>query len=287
MQKGLFIENITNIDSSFFDQEIGIVGETYIVDMHLYGQLNDEDMIIDFSTIKKDAKAFIDEHLDHLFLVPKQNKHIKVQQHPSHYEVHGHYGPGDKKHKKLHYIAPHAALTLIDSTHISPESLVDYLEQNLTPQLPKNIQKVCYTLRYEAIPGPYFRYSHGLRNHQGNCQRLIHGHRSKMLILNQDQLDKECTQAQCQAWQVIYLVDQHDIQNRYQEENIDYLSIAYDAPQGHFSLSLPEQDCQIMPKLVTIENIADFLYEKHVSLKSNTQVRVYEGLQKGALCQGS
>ena len=87
MQKGLFIENITNIDSSYFDSELGIVGETYIVDMHLYGQLNDEDMIIDFSTIKKDAKAFIDKHLDHLFLVPKQNKHIKVQQHPSHYEV--------------------------------------------------------------------------------------------------------------------------------------------------------------------------------------------------------
>lgn len=64
----LFVDDLTVMDFSYLCPLRGMVGESWIVDVRLDGELNDESMIQDFSKVKKELKRLIDEHVDHKLL---------------------------------------------------------------------------------------------------------------------------------------------------------------------------------------------------------------------------
>ena len=55
----LFVRDLTVIDASYLDAERGFVGESYQVDIVIQGSLNEQSMILDFSSVKKQIKAII------------------------------------------------------------------------------------------------------------------------------------------------------------------------------------------------------------------------------------
>lgn len=66
----LFIDNLTVIDFAYLDHHRGLVGESWIADIVLGGELDEQGMVFDFGNVKRTIKRVIDERVDHRLVVP-------------------------------------------------------------------------------------------------------------------------------------------------------------------------------------------------------------------------
>ena len=65
------------------------------------------------------------------------------------------------------------------------------------------------------------------------------------------------------------------------------MHFAYDAPQGHFKLSLPSRVCYMMKSDTTVECIAAHIAKTLHNEQPDTRITVkaFEGLNKGAIVE--
>ena len=76
---------------------------------------------------------------------------------------------------RISMAAPAQAIVAVASDEINEHSITAFLQQHITPLLPDNVQKLIFTLRPEVSNSFYYHYSHGLKKHDGICQRIAHG----------------------------------------------------------------------------------------------------------------
>ncbi|WOH39550.1 6-carboxytetrahydropterin synthase [Thalassotalea fonticola] len=287
----LFVNDLTVIDFSYLCSERGVVGESWIVDVLLSGDLNAESMVLDFGIVKKQIKAIIDDSVDHKLVLPTQNSDISISK--SNRSDHL-YVDFDVKDNGIFLQSPSAAFAQIETDYINELSVTRYLESVIKQQLPENVQGIELTLRAENINGEYYHYTHGLKKHDGNCQRIAHGHRSTIHIYENDVRSTDLEQMWCNRWQDIYLAtvsDQIELSQVELSEQAkgklkpDHQYFSYYAPQGRFDIAVRAGTLEIVDCDSTVELLADYIARqlKAANDANNYRVVAFEGVGKGAI----
>ncbi len=287
----LFVERLTNIDFTYFDLQRGLVGETLWVDVRLYGQLNDDQMIWDFTEVKQQLKHAIEAYIDHKLLLPARAKGVQIDSNTDRtLECH----LQDTKNRLYRYQAPSISVCILDAPEITlphlQQSLSQYLQQHptlaarLTP-LKCELKLYADANTQDSNSEPYFQYSHGLKQHRGPCQRIVHGHRSQLRIYLNQQRAPSLERFWVKQWQDIYLGCEQDFQRTFKETNIQYDEFAYHCAEGFYQIQLPTDGVYRLPESSTIECIAAYLANKlHADYPTqHLQVQIYEGVLKGAI----
>ena len=281
----LFVNALTVIDFSYLCSKRGAVSESWIVDLTLHGKLNDESMVLDFGLVKKQIKGIIDECIDHKLAVPNaiDGEVTKEQNHTTLDCLFG-----EKYH--LAMSAPNQAYCFIDSPEINEASVIEFLIATIMPHLPSNIEKIEIELKPEHSKSFYYHYSHGLKKHDGNCQRIIHGHRSQVGISLDGMAMPRLQKEWADKWQDIYLATAEDKISASDLKHItaknDDVCFAYTAQQGYFEMAISQARCDILPCDTTVECIADYLAGQVKLTNPDNEVKVtaYEGVAKGSIC---
>ncbi|MFG6667340.1 6-carboxytetrahydropterin synthase [Halomonas sp. HNIBRBA4712] len=272
----LFVKQLSHIDVSLWCPQRGLVGASWQVDACLEGELGEDGMLFDFGRVKPFIKKSLDAGVDHTLLMPTRAVGVSIEEcveglcirttAPYPIEVRG----------------PARAFTLVDVEHIEPAALAVSLGEELTRTCPENVERVSLTLSNEVIDGAAYGYSHGLKRHDGNCQRIAHGHRSRLEILQHGER-QPALEARWAAWlDNRYLLERADIV--YQDEQT--LACRYEAGEGRFALSLPLERCAVLDTPTTVENIARWLAERIArETQTPTRVNAFEGFNKGATAE--
>lgn len=273
----LFVDQLTNVDFSYLCPSRGLLGETWLANIELEGELDEQGMVCDFGTVKKACREWLDEYLDHRLLVPVYAKSAVVSEQKQQTKVVFPCELGD-----ITCETPPSALTMIPTDTITPESVAIWAEQQLANTFGKGVKRVHIRFSVEDIQGPYYQYSHGLKKHGGNCQRIAHGHRSRLIIWQEEELAMNLIEQWANRWRDIYIGTKADLIHSTDSHH----HFSYHADQGEFSLTIPKQCCYLVDSDTTVENLA-----QHIAItlaeecKSKICVKAFEGIGKGAIAK--
>lgn len=275
----LFVDDLTHVDFSYLDAQRGLLGESWAVRLELDGTLNDEGMICDFGIVKKRVKQWFDDGIDHALAVATGMPNLEVQQQGSRTEVRWH----DTEGRLLRCAGPNQAFALLDIDAITPESVARWCESRLLELFPGEVQGLTLTLYPETIDSALYHYSHGLQKHQGNCQRIAHGHRSRVQVFVDGKRSGEQEAYWAERFRDIYI----GTANHLQQEAEGFSYFAYEAPQGAFELSLPTDRVYMIETESTVEQIAEHMarVSAHNCPGHAIEVRAFEGIGKGAIAR--
>ncbi|MFQ3789656.1 6-carboxytetrahydropterin synthase [Halomonas sp. A29] len=276
----LFVNRLTQLDASLWCPQRGLIGVSWFVDAELDGELGEDGMLFDFGQVKPWIKSRLDAGADHTLLVPTRAPGISISE----------CSEGICVRTSLPYAmevrAPRQALTLLPWQEITRERLADTLARELMKRPPPRISDIRLRLRAEVIEGAAFTYSHGLKHHAGNCQRIAHGHRSRLHVW---QRGERCLALEEQWTGYLndrYLVDKSDIVKQVEPEIRPSLTSRYRAEQGRFQLRLPLERCIVLDTPTTIEYIAAWLARQIAEETGKpTRVQAFEGIDKGAFAE--
>lgn len=277
----IFVRQVTVIDYAVLDGDAGLIGESDIVDVALKGELNDDAMIFDFGLIKRQIKTVLDDKIDHRLLVPISHPNLVCAEHSGQREVIQYLGDDEI----LKYSAPACAVAWFPTAEITRSFLAHQCAELIQATLPDNIVKVEVNLRRdtEEKAGASLTYSHGLRNHQGNCQRLVHGHLSRLRIDIDGNRATELEKQWASLLSNQYIGSQPDCVSSFTMAEREFLQFWYRTAQGPFFLEIPTERCYLIDSHTTVEMIAEHLL-KQISLDYPTRhisVTLDEGLGKG------
>ena len=278
----LFVDQLTVLDFSCLDPEAGLTGQSWIVDLELEGALDDQGMVQDFGRVKREARAAVEALADHRLVVPAGAPGLSIDAAGDNLALIWNYSGGRIEHR-----SPASAVYLLPASEVTPGSLQPRLEAAVRAVAPANVSDIAVRLREEEIAGASYRYSHGLRNHDGLCQRIAHGHRSRIQVWRDGERSRELEDEWARRWRDIYLASRDDVVEGGTAAGAGTVRVAYAAREGVFELTLPAGRCEILPAETTVERIAEYIAArlKAENERSDIRVRAYEGVNKGAVAQ--
>ncbi|MCH1923791.1 6-carboxytetrahydropterin synthase [Shewanella sp. C32] len=284
----LFVKDLTVIDFSYLCPIRGMVGESWIVDVLLDGGLDQQNMVLDFGKVKKLIKHVIDDVADHRLLIPTACSKVRWQQQNERVWM-----DFDSKRGSIHLACPTEAFALVPAEIIDFDSVNAFLQKALRDALPDNVAEISLTLRNEMLDTPFYHYSHGLKKHDGNCQRIAHGHRSPIKVFEDGASAPEWDKYWADRWHDIYLGTEEDLvaietmslSPQTRATDASHYGFHYQAPQGDFQLAIAKDCCEIIPHDTTIELLAKFMADTLAAKVPGKQFRVmaFEGIGKGAI----
>jgi 6-pyruvoyl-tetrahydropterin synthase len=277
----LFVNRLTLMDFSYLDPCLGLLGETWQMDLELAGELDEQGMVLDFGLIKKRIKGFVDQAFDHRLLIPEDHPGCHIEEQADSVLVVFDYAGG----RQIRHSSPASALCRIPAQRIDTAIIAASMRQRLLPLLPENCHDVVIRLHAEPARGASYRYSHGLKRHDGNCRRIAHGHRSRLEIERDGKPDEQLAAAWAEEWRHIYLGCRADLRWQGRADGHQYCRFAYDTAAGRFELQISSDTCVLIDSETTVENIAQHIADQLASRHPGSafRVRAFEGADKGAL----
>jgi 6-pyruvoyl-tetrahydropterin synthase len=291
----LFVNDLTVMDFSYLCPQRGMVGESWIVDVVLDGGLNEDSMVQDFGIVKKQLKKVIDDYVDHKLVVPADNENTIIHPPTQDGRVQVDFTFGHNQPIQL-YCPPEAYAFVYrlegQAALITKASLTAYLKDVIATHLPENVHDIDIVLREEVILTPYYHYTHGLKKHDGNCQRIAHGHRSKIIITEDGKESLKWQTYWAKRWSDIYIGSNEDIVEPKQLNfslinEVPVYCFKYEASQGEFEMAISKNVCELIDYDSTVECLAQYILEQTKLESTNLLVvRAYEGVGKGAIISG-
>jgi len=288
----LFLNDFTVLDFAFVSDATGISGESFFVSAELFGDTDEKDFILDFSQAKKMLKALVDEAFDHKLLVPMGAGSASLSG--------GRMRISASDGTQWEYDCPREAFELFPDAEISAEVLQYHLARLAKAKLPANVKEARFTLtsspRFAGEAN--FCYTHGLRFHDGNCQRLFHGHRNPVEVWVNGARDASWEQKLAAEWHNAHFVSLPTLTNREtldlplgvrQPQHPGTAEVMYSSAQGIFRASLPASRVILVanePSIETMSELAAGTLRK-LGLGGEFRVVAYEGLNKGASYRSS
>lgn len=270
MRTTLFVDELTVLDFAYVTPGLGVRGDSVYVGVELDGEPDDAGFIVDFGRVKKLVKRLIDEEIDHRLVVPRAGPDLAVKDGVLHVGLAG---------GELRYACPEQALAWIDGAAVTRATLVAALEARLMPHLPANVAALRVLLRDELrlASEPSFSYTHGLKHHDGNCQRLLHGHRNVIEARLDGRRDVRLELALVELFADKHFASRADVRGGL---------VSYRSAQGEFRAELPPERLVVLEREPSIEHIAAYahawLTRRFELAPQRLSVTAYEGLRKGA-----
>ncbi len=278
----LFVEQLTVLDFSRLDRERGLVGESWIVDLELEGALDEQSMVLDFGIVKQVALDALEQFADHKLLVPAASSWVSISPPAADPGA-----PVEVRAAGLRLCSPDVAVCRLEAEEVTMPLLQAALEKCVAAVMPATVRTVRVALREEANAGAYYHYSHGLKRHAGDCQRIAHGHRSRIEIRADGLRNDQWEHYWAERWRDIYIASREDLVAETTLDDRPACRFAYWAAQGRFELEIWSERCELVPSDTTVEQLAAYIAAELARLEPGTafRVRAYEGIQKGAVAE--
>src|SRR5262245_16209987 len=132
----LFVEHLTVIDCAYLDAQRGLVGESWIVDLELEGELDDQGMVLDFGEVKNSLKKAVDGVADHKLLVPGKAPELDLVLSGAGSGLAFRSAAGPIEHQ-----APARAICNVPAAAITAESLAAVIEPALGKAVPESVTR--------------------------------------------------------------------------------------------------------------------------------------------------
>ena len=279
----LFVDRLTVVDASYLHPQRGLLGASWLCDLELAGELDAQGMVLDFGDVKRDVKRLIDERFDHKLIVPLGHAGLRIDDVAGRLRVRFDYGDG----RRVSHAGPPDATCLVEAAEITPQVLGAAIADALRATLPANVTGIAVALREEPSTGASYRYSHGLRQHAGNCQRIAHGHRSRIEIFRDGRRDAALEEEWAAHWRDVYIGTRSDLIATIETGGLSYHRFGYAGSQGEFELELPAEACYLIDTDSTVENIAQHVAAQLAQERPGARyrVRAFEGVDKGAVAE--
>ncbi|MGO1296992.1 MAG: 6-carboxytetrahydropterin synthase [Vibrio sp.] len=268
MKTAMYIDDLTAIDFSVYDGN-DIKGDSISLSVMVTGEENETGMISDFGKIKPRLKYICDEEVDHRLVC--DNRYLTAQDGISLGEFPVSSGVINAQGPSVMF----CAIPMVAEDYVA--DIKQYLMTKFSQAMPEFDFEIELTRSKTAS----FQYNHGLKLHDGNCQRIIHGHSSDLDI----QIDGHAC-IKSHNWMASSLNGKHFFNSNDVIVGEERSTVRYSASQGDFEVHIPNQLVEVVQGEPSIENIS-----KHIATlvkecnpdAQSVRVRVSEGLSKGAV----
>jgi 6-pyruvoyl-tetrahydropterin synthase len=297
----LFINDVDKIDCAIFDPSIGVVGQSWFVDITVSGKLDENGFVHDFSHLRKLVKQVLKTSLDHALIIPVQSKLVHYQE-----TDRGELWRLQAKSRltgvnsEWTYLCPKGAVYPIRSVQVTREIVEQECSRLVRHRLPEDILSVEIHLRKEDVLSgqSFFRYSHGITSHEGLCQRLFHGHRSliEVYVADERRHDLEQWLAHEVLGSIVHVASISQVVDP--PENLkpgvrpDFtapLTLSYRGSMGLFEAKVPANRVFLVEEETSVESLCQELVQlianEGVEIGAPIRVKCYEGIGKGAIAE--
>jgi len=292
----LFIRDVTRVDCALWDPARGIIGESWHMDVELAGHLDENGFVYDFSHLKQLIRQVSKASIDHSLLIPISNTNVQYAENGNQQIWRLKTTPkSGEKTSSWEYQCPKGAAFSVHSIALKKSAIEAEFAKLMKHRLPHTVQGIKIKLRKEdAEPtAAFFRYTHGISGHAGLCQRLFHGHRSRVEIFvdNERRPDLEHYVARNLLGNDVHIATPSQIVSGPYEmghrlTSEEPVKLAFDGTLGHYEATIPSNRIFVIENETSIECLSQQIarhLKDHVETNGRLAVWCYEGIDKGAI----